>query len=166
MKRMALIAVVLCAMLVATVGAGVVTAKYGPNQGKGLNGAGRTACTSRGRGRGVGWSAGRGRGRGVGAGVMTASFTATFQYYRPDQKYAVWTIDASSSTGPINQYWLDYYWTDIARNPQHGHSGASVPDLAIQLNNINQGTPVTATLTVYDASGNHVTSPQQTLPWS
>ena len=74
MKRILVIGV-LCVLLLATAGAGVVTAQHGPNQGKGLNGAGRTACTSRGRGRGVGWSAGRGRGRGVGAGAGQLAVT-------------------------------------------------------------------------------------------
>jgi len=165
MNRMALIAVVLCAVLVATVSAGVVTAKYGPNPAKGLNGAGRTACTLRGRGRGVGWSAGRGHGRGVGAGAMTPSFTATFQYYRPDTQYAVWIIDASSSTGPISRYDLNCYYKDTAGTDAHGYSSASVPNFALQLHNINEGTSVIDTLTVYDASGNHVTSADNWLPW-
>ena len=153
MNRMALIAVVLCAVLVATVSAGVVTAKYGPNPAKGLNGAGRTACTL------------RGRGRGVGAGAMTPSFTATFQYYRPDTQYAVWIIDASSSTGPIYRYELNCYYKDTAGTDAHGFSGAYVPNFAVQLHNINEGTSVIDTLTVYDASGNHVTSADNWLPW-
>jgi len=62
MKRMALIAVVLCAVLVATVAAGVVTAKQGMNPGK-HNGADQ----------------GRGCKRGVGVGGVPGSCPASFK---------------------------------------------------------------------------------------
>ncbi|MGZ7162527.1 MAG: hypothetical protein ACXVI8_07745 [Halobacteriota archaeon] len=96
---------------------------------------------------------------------MTASFTTTFKSYSV-QNYAIWTIDASSSTGPIYRYELNCYYKDTAGNDGHGFSGAYDPSFAVQLNNINYRTPVLATLTVYDASGNHVTSPDYALPWS
>ncbi len=220
MKRMTLIAVALCLVLLTTLGAGAVTAK----QEASLHQAGKSsvyfvdvaATDTHGKGKaminleehkivftGKGFEPGttywlrseasgtqtlgfavanhagnlnfQGTWKSINAPAasalrlsstdMTPSFTATFKSYSA-QNYAIWTIDASSSTGPIYRYELNCYYKDTAGNDGHGFSGAFVPNFAVQLNNINYRTPVIATLTVYDASGNHVTSQDYPLPWS
>ncbi len=98
-------------------------------------------------------------------GSMTASFTASFHRYSDADHLGTWEIDASSSTGPIYRYELNCYYKDTAGNDANGFTGSWGPAFYIQLKNIGQRTPVIATLTVYDASGSHVTSQDYPLPW-
>ena len=95
---------------------------------------------------------------------LTASFTARFDHYY--QGAATWAIDASSSTGPIYQYWLSCTYIDASGHKVTQTDGAGGPDFAIQLHNINPNTPVKATLTVTGTGGHTATSNPQQLPWS
>ncbi len=97
---------------------------------------------------------------------MTSSFTATFDRYSDPDHYAFWEINATSSTGPISRYELNCYYKDTAGVDRNGFTGSWNPTFYTRLTYINYRTPVLATLTVYDASGNHVTSQDYALPWS
>jgi len=101
MNRMALISIALCAVLLATVGAGVVTAKQGMNPGK-HNGV------DRGRGRGVGVGT-LPRGLEVGT-VVTGTLTkfvsqghASFYIFASDA-YGTFNLGASPEDALIGAY--------------------------------------------------------------
>jgi len=135
MNRMTLIAVVLCAVLLATVGAGVVTAKQGMNPGK-HNGA------DQGRG--------RKQGGGVGEGPLAVTLHAhavTNGEIDKAEFYAVVTA------GTPVRYVLVRSDTNAVlydgNNPNLGGAYVTYEHLT---------TPPTVTLTAYDNAGNTCTS--------